>query len=152
MPKPRLSVIIPTYNERDNINPLIDRLTERAEDVEVIVVDSALTSDKTLDSIANTTVLKISSSKASRAEQMHAAAEMAQSELLYFVHADTRPPVDYLHLIEKSIADGNEFGLFSYRFDSDSRLLKIDSSSTRHKGMFTGGGDQGLFIQKATYL
>lgn len=152
MSKPRLSVIIPTYNERHNINPLIDLLVKKQDDIEIIVVDSAMTSDKTLDSIANEGVMKISSSKSSRSEQMHLAAQQASSDVFYFVHADTRPPENYLELIESSIADGNEFGLFSYRFDSSSRLLAINSRFTRKEGLFTGGGDQSFFIERETYF
>ena len=152
MLKPRLSIIIPTYNERENINPLIQRLVAKQNNIEIIVVDSALTSDKTLDSITYDEVIKINSDKSSRSEQMHLATQKASADLFYFVHADTRPPDNYLDLIEASIAEGNEFGLFSYRFDSSSRLLAINSRFTKKEGPFTGGGDQSFFIDRETYF
>jgi Glycosyltransferases involved in cell wall biogenesis len=42
MPSPvRLSVVLPTYNERDNIQPLLDKLLPLREqyDLEILVVD-----------------------------------------------------------------------------------------------------------------
>jgi rSAM/selenodomain-associated transferase 2 len=152
MPTPELSIIIPTHNERDNINPLIARLRTHHRKAEIIVVDSGHSSDGTLESITESSVVKLKSNYQSRAVQMHLGASAAKSQLLYFVHADTRPPLDYLDLIQDSFAKGNDFGLFSYRFDSDSKLLAFNSSFTREPGLFTGGGDQSMFIRKATYF
>ena len=152
MLNPVLSIIIPTYNERDNINPLIDRLLDNHENIEVIVVDSAKSEDGTLEAIARKDVRKIASKKATRAEQMHEGAMASKSELLYFVHADTRPPLNYFELISQALEGSSRFGLFSYRFDSDSSLLLLNSRFTRSKGIFTGGGDQSMFIVKETYL
>lgn len=152
MSNPRVSIIIPTYNERDNINPLIDRLFERAQDIEVIVVDSKKTEDGTLAAISQKNVRMIASENATRAKQMHEGALAATADLLYFVHADTLPPINYFELISQAIEEGSKFGMFSYRFDSDSRLLRVNSSTTRSKGLFTGGGDQSLFIQREAYV
>jgi rSAM/selenodomain-associated transferase 2 len=152
MLNPRLSIIIPTYNERHNINPLIDRLFEKEQNIEVIVVDSARTEDGTLDAITHSDVKKIASDKATRAEQMHEGVQASAADLLYFVHADALLPIDYFELISEALENGSRFGLFSYRFDSDSSLLRLNSSFTRGKGLFTGGGDQSMFIQKKTYL
>jgi dolichol-phosphate mannosyltransferase len=38
---PRVLVIIPTYNERDNIGPIIDRVRAAVPDADVVVVDDA---------------------------------------------------------------------------------------------------------------
>jgi dolichol-phosphate mannosyltransferase len=50
---PRLSVIVPTYNERSNIGPLIERLAEVLVDIswEVIVVDDD-SPDGTADAVS----------------------------------------------------------------------------------------------------
>jgi len=82
---------------------------------------------------------------------MHEGALQAQGDILYFVHADTRPHPTFYRSIIDVISQGNQFGLFSYRFDSDSRLLRFNSSFVKRDGIFTGGGDQGFFITKACY-
>jgi rSAM/selenodomain-associated transferase 2 len=151
MINPRLSIIIPTYNECENINPLLEHLHAEREDVEVIVVDSAGSTDGTLNAICYDKVVKLQSAHSSRAIQMDEGARLAKADTLYFVHADTRPPQNYMEHIESALNDNSDFGLFSYRFDSSSRLLAINSSFTRKDGVFAGGGDQSFFIRKATY-
>ena len=42
-------------------------------------------------------------------------------------------------------------GFFSYRFDRPGLLLKINASFTGEDGIFTGGGDQCLFIKKDVF-
>jgi len=153
-PKLRLSVVIPTYNESDNIEELLEVLASRSDEsrMEVIVMDSPKTTDATGDIAKNCGAQVHRCAQGSRACQLHAGVAKATNEVLFFVHADTRPPENFDELIYDSLAKGNDFGMFSYRFDKTSRLLDINSSTTRKKGVFTGGGDQGMFIRKETYL
>lgn len=150
----KLSVIIPTYNEKDNIGPLLDILCcgGARSDMEIIIVDSAETSDDTLQKCATYNVISIKSKHASRALQLHEGAEKSCGDILYFVHADTRPPGNYRTLITESLERGSDFGMFSYQFDPTTKLLSINSSTTRKVGIFTGGGDQSLYIKRATYF
>jgi hypothetical protein len=53
--------------------------------------------------------------------------------------------------MERTIQQGFKAGFFSYRFDKVNLLLRINASFTARDGLFTGGGDQCLFIRTATF-
>ena len=148
-----VSVIIPTFNEHRNLGELIPHLLscERSGQLEIIVCDA--TPRYILDpSHANHSNVKfIKSPKASRSFQLNFGASLASHDTLYFLHADTRPPSNFVSEILDSIEDGYHFGIFSYRFNSKNILLKINAFFTRFDGFFAGGGDQSLFITKSAY-
>jgi GT2 family glycosyltransferase len=83
--------------------------------------------------------------------QMNHGAELATGDILFFLHADVRPPSDFLVQIEQALDDGFDAGIFSYRFDSDSKILQFNSYFTRFDGFYAGGGDQGLFIKSEVF-
>lgn len=148
----KISVIIPTFNEEGQIVQLIKYLREYAGTYlpEIIVVDGNST-DKTVTNakIAGAQVIK--SNMKSRAIQMNMGAKMAKGEILYFLHADAFPPTSFATDILLAISAGNNAGCFSYRFDSDKTLLRINSYCTRFNGIFCGGGDQSLYILNSRF-
>ena len=89
--------------------------------------------------------------KCSRAIQMNKGASIAKGEILYFIHADTRPPTSFEYDIRETISEGYDFGIFSYKFDSKNFLLGINAMFTKRKGIFVGGGDQSIFMAKSTF-
>lgn len=90
----KLSIIIPTLNERHCIGRLIDRLlTADQSKMEIIVVDGGST-DGTVEFL-QTKGIRVINSEPSRAKQMNLGAQLAQNELLYFIHADTLPPLPF---------------------------------------------------------
>jgi len=149
-----ISVIIPTYNEADRILPLLNRIQTLSQDyLEEVIVANAADSEDHLSEIVSEMehVTCLHCARTSRASQMNEAARLAQGEILYFVHADVLPPKGCLRDIYNAITSGYDFGLFSYQFDSDHRLLKINSYFTRFDSIFTGGGDQTFFIKKEVF-
>ncbi len=82
---------------------------------------------------------------------MNAAAKISTGEVLYFVHADTRPLPSFSEDINSSISNGHLAGCYRYQFDSENYLLKINSWFTRFNGLFSGGGDQTLFVKKTFF-
>ena len=149
-----ISVIIPTINEAKRIIPLVDYLLKHGDTcvTEIIIADASKSTDDTLQLIKG--IKKVHGMKAtstSRAVQMNEAAQLACNEVLYFVHADVFPPTSYSQDITTQINKGYDFGIFSYIFDSDSLLLKINAYATRFDGLFSGGGDQTLFIKKEVF-
>jgi rSAM/selenodomain-associated transferase 2 len=83
-----------------------------------------------------------------RSCQMNEGAALAKGDVLYFVHADVRPPETWSTDIQNALAAGYHAGCFSYRFNSESKLLKINARATRHNSFLSGGGDQTLFIRR----
>lgn len=143
----RTSVIIPTFNEAANIGQLVTFLRQHApsEGCEIIVVDGGST-DNTLALAKRAGARAVRSPHKGRAAQMNHGAQLSAGEILYFVHADVRPPVTWATDIATAIGQGARAGCFSYRFDSDSALLRFNARLTRLDWLAVGGGDQTLFI------
>ena len=150
----KISVIIPTQNEAENIGFLIENLKKHGASnlQEIIVVDSPNTTDKTLVIAQNLDVIAVKSPQKGRAFQMNHGANLAKGEILYFVHADTQIHRDFATDILQSINDGYDLGCYRYQFDSSHFLLKINAFFTRLPFIWCRGGDQTLFIQKKDFI
>lgn len=148
----KISVIIPTLNELENLRTLIPLLFSigNEDKIEVIVADA--NSENHSQSVSEELGAKyVSCSIKSRAAQMNAGAKIAKGDVLYFVHADTRPISSFVEDIKACISKGTMAGCYRYKFDSEDFLLKINSWFTRFNGLFSGGGDQTLFIKKSLF-
>ncbi|WP_057936442.1 TIGR04283 family arsenosugar biosynthesis glycosyltransferase [Algoriphagus resistens] len=149
----KISVIIPCLDEEENLEELLPYLQNYGSGLilEIIVVDGG--------SKDNSTVLAkklgasvIQSPICNRAVQLNLGAQHANGDILYFIHADTRPHREFTKIILAHVAIGKQAGCFRYRFDPESNLLKVNSWFTRFNGIFSGGGDQSLFIQKTFFV
>lgn len=147
-----VSVIIPTFNEADNIGRLVHYLRENSDEnlVEIIVVDGGST-DKTVAIAKNAAAKVVKSPEKGRAWQMNFGASMATGNLLYFVHADTIPPKSYLKDIVEAVQQGYQMGRYLSRYDSKSWLLKINALLSRTDTFAGMGGDQTLFITQELF-
>ncbi len=147
--KLEISVVIPVLNEAQNLRELIPLLLSNGGNlvVDVIVVDGGSRDESC--AVAELLGAKVvRSASASRAIQMNLGAQSVRGNIIYFVHADTRPLRSYAKDIQNAINQGYLAGCFRYRFDSDSFLLRLNSWFTQFNGIFCGGGDQTLFITR----
>jgi len=149
-----ISIIIPAHNEEKNLKKLIPKLENCiSEDLEIelLLAISPETGDDS-QRVKLPAYGRIFQCKGQgRAVQMNEAAAIAQGDILVFLHADVFPPQEFTKDIRTSFQMGYQAGFFSYRFDSDHRLLKINAFFTARDGIFTGGGDQCLFIKKTVF-
>ncbi|MGB7393451.1 MAG: TIGR04283 family arsenosugar biosynthesis glycosyltransferase [Pricia sp.] len=147
------TIIIPAHNERQNLETLLPRLEvlRQGFGVEIILALSADTCDGSEQMALADDIDVFRCKKKGRAMQMNAAAQRAKGSILVFLHADVKPPESFLQDITNAIASGYEAGFFSYRFDKKSFFLQINAAFTGKDGIFTGGGDQCLFIKKEVF-
>ncbi|MEM6800332.1 MAG: TIGR04283 family arsenosugar biosynthesis glycosyltransferase [Bacteroidota bacterium] len=148
-----LSIIIPTYNEEHNLPKLLERLCESQDErlLEIIVVDGG-SKDKTCEKARSLNLTTVYACKTkSRACQMNMGAQLAQGDILYFVHADTLPPPTFLDDIETALEAGYPMGCYRFQFDSNRAILKFNSWLTRFDKISFRGGDQSLFIPKELF-
>lgn len=147
-----ISIIIPTLNEANNLVRLIPFLAGLEKNIitEIIVVDGGST-DNSIEVATKFGATVISSPICCRADQLNAGAKIAKGSILYFVHADSFPVETLAEDILAAINSGYRAGCFSYEFDSKRPMLKINSWFTRFNGIFAGGGDQTLFIEKSFF-
>ncbi len=147
----QISVIIPIYNEQENLVKRLSFLCEQANKfpIEIIVSNSPETTDnsrKVCQSFDKVTYLK--SEKKGRAAQMNFGAKNATGDIFLFLHADVHLPKDFYSQIKRAILHSYKFGFFAYQFDKKSFLLDFNSKFTKRDGFFAGGGDQCHFFTK----
>jgi rSAM/selenodomain-associated transferase 2 len=148
---PALSVIIPVLNEEGYIGDTLDALARMPGHFEVIVVDGG-SRDRTVE-IARSRRAVVITAERGRGSQMHAGAVMAQGEVLWFLHADTLPPVDAARRISEALADpqviGGNFEVVFDRTDRPARFLKWLYPRLRCSGLCYG--DSAFFVRRCTY-
>lgn len=143
-----ISIIIPTYNEAGNILKLIQYLLNalnKNEKPEIIVSDGG-SADATISIAQKAGAKAVVSPKKGRAAQMNFGASLALGDILYFIHADTFPPLSFIGDINKAIVEGYALGRYRTKFDSNKPLLKVNAFFTRYDLFMCYGGDQTLFI------
>ncbi len=144
-----ISIIIPVYNEENNISKLVSYLKQLKSDCQFeIIVSDAGSTDNTCQMALEAGASVISSPIKGRAGQMNYGVKHAQGDILYFVHADSFPALTALNDIEHALKNGYNCGSFRFRFDSNKFLLKVNSFFTRFNYLYFRGGDQSIFITR----
>ncbi len=150
---PSLSVIVPVYNEAEQLPALLDHLGRiLPPGAEVIFVDGGST-DNSAALIRAENFLCLTSTPG-RARQMNVGAQRASGELLLFLHADCRlPAIEWPPLIERLGDNGPVWGRFDVRIEGRSRLLPIVAASMNTRSRLTGiaTGDQGIFVLRSVF-
>ncbi len=147
-----ISIIIPTYNEADNIGTLIAYIkTVAGSPMFEIIVSDGGSNDHTVSIASNAGVMVLHCPKKGRAAQMNFAASMASGSIFYFVHADTLPPKGFFQLIQRAVENHFEVGRCQTKFNSNSLLLKLNAFFTRFDWFMCYGGDQTLFITRTLF-
>ena len=149
----RLTIVMPVLNESERIVAALEALADlRARGTEVIVVDGG-SRDATVER-ARLGADHVLAAPQGRALQMNAGTEKASSDVLLFLHADTRLPVGadrvVLNGLERS---GRAWGRFDVKIDGRSRLLSIVAllMSLRSRLTRIATGDQAIFVRRAAF-
>ena len=149
-----ISIIIPVLNEVKTIEELLFHLVDCADLKninEIIVVDGGST-DGTKNIIQSLDLkIKLLNSEKGRAKQMNTGSSIATGDILYFLHADSFPPLNYDTHIINEVKKGNNAGCFRLQFDSNHWWLKTASWLTQFSWRACRGGDQSQFITKALF-
>lgn len=147
-----ISIIIPAHKEEESLNTLLSHIAtvQDRECAEVIIALSPESQTYILSDFEGKVMLLHCKEKG-RAVQMNEGSMQAKGEILVFLHADVKPPSTFLRDISNALNGGYDAGFFSYKFDKNNFWLSINASFTRRYSMFTGGGDQCLFIRKSIF-
>ena len=150
----KVSIIIPTYNEANNLPLLLSDLSIIHNEGEIIIIDS-YSKDKTVD-IAKIYGAKIFKSKEkNRGLQLDIGAKNAKGNWFIFLHADSRLNKAWYKKIKKIFVDKESY-IYAFRFKINNkkiiyRFLEI-FVNLRSFFFKTPYGDQGLIIQKNNYF
>ncbi len=150
----KISIIIPTYNEANNLPLLLSDLSFLNKESEILIIDCG-SKDKTID-IAKIYGAKIfKSNKKNRGLQLNIGSSNAKGEWFFFLHADSRLTQDCFTKI-KSVSKKNELNIYFFKFKVNNKKLIfrfleffVNIRSYFFKKPY---GDQGLLIHRKTYF
>lgn len=144
-----ISIVVPALNEEKRIASLIETVRARESGEghvsEIIVADGG-SSDETAREAEKAGANVLRCSQNGRAVQMNEGAAAASGDILYFLHADTVPPMRFDKSIICAISDGAGAGCFQLRFSSSHPVLRFYGCCTRFKTTLVRFGDQSLFV------
>ena len=150
----KISFIIPTINEANNLPLLLSDLTINKKKGEIIIVDCG-SEDKTID-IANIYGARVYKSyERNRGLQLDIGAKNSKGDWLIFLHADTRLTHDWFTKI-KSVLNGDNNFIYYFKFKIHDkkkiyRVLEI-LVNFRSRYLKQPYGDQGLIIHRSVYF
>ena len=148
------TVVVPVLNEAASLASFLTALLARLDQHwQVIVVDGGSV-DGTID-IARQFPVRLVHSAPGRARQMNAGvAAGIDSDLILFLHSDTRLPSPVLPELNAFFHSSQQWGFFRVQLDSPLRLLALVSTLMNWRSRFSGigTGDQGLLVRTQFWL
>ncbi len=150
----KFSVIIPARNDAAAVGRTLDCLggLQGLERAEVIVAASG-DPDGTERAVASRARL-LWPGDSTRAALMNAGAAVARGEVLFFLHADSFPPVNAFELIDHVLSDPRVVsGAFEHLFAEPVWSLRAITWINRLRYRLTHNyyGDQGIFVRAAVF-
>ena len=147
---PLISIIIPARNDANALRLTLDHLQRLRgiEAAEVIVAASGQT-EETENAVGGRAAL-IRPALSTRAALMNAGAARARGDVLFFLHADSFPPINALEEIHGILRDDRLLGgAFAHRFKEPLWSLRFISWINRRRYFLTRNyyGDQGIFVR-----
>ena len=148
--KATVSIIIPVFNEANNLKHNLQKLYASFNDetlVDVIICDGGST-DKSVQ-IAKQFSCQVISSSPGRAQQMNSASELAQGDWLLFLHADSWLPEDWIKQLDSSY----QWGFFPVKLSGQHWMLRVIETAINFRSRISriATGDQALFFQRAFF-
>ena len=150
----KLSVVVPSWQDAEDLSVLLPKLRGAGEDVEIVVVDAS--SDPRSEELAlRHRATYVRCSVPSRGTQMNLGAHSASGDVLLFQHADTDITPAHLDAIRGVMQHADVIGGAFYRKfdDRHPRLMWLETVArflTRNGG--TLFGDQSVFVRREVFL
>ncbi len=149
--RPAISIIIPTLNEAESIATTM-KSAQAATGIEIIVADGK-SSDGTGE-MAKELGARVLTITGGRARQVNAGAMAASSDVLLFLHGDTRLPDGYdQHVLNLLAMPGTAAGAFALGIDGPEIGLRIIEKLANFRSRFfqMPYGDQAIFLKASLF-
>lgn len=153
----RISVIIPTLNERENLPETLRALAAFSDVYEIIFVDGG-SNDGTREWLSHHLPAngRMVDGLRGRGNQLNTGAEAATGDVVLFLHADTRLPTNALHMIVEVLTNAEiAGGGFCVRFlEDEPRILRVVEAgiNLRTRLFRSPTGDQAIFARQTSYV
>lgn len=145
----KISLIIPVYNESGTIDAMLSQLDALPGDWEILFADGG-SSDDTIGKIG--TRYNVLRCPKGRANQMNFAAKQAACDVIWFVHCDSRIPLQAHEQISSAVEGGAKWGCFHIGFDYDGPFMGCNTYfSNRRAGKGIAFGDQGIWVRRDVF-
>ena len=148
-----VSCIIPVRNEGPYLETLLSQLSS-FDGVEEIFVVAGQDDESLLTLLARFPAVRLLRSSPGRAQQMNRGALETNSEVLWFLHADSVVPQNALDLIRSAVARRPD-GLGAFRFGLSSKATWARviewGARLRSERFHLPYGDQGFFCRAAVF-
>ena len=146
-----VAVIVPVFDDAGPLAQCLEDLAVAKSEFEVHVVDGS--QDPKARAVCASKGVQYHESAPSRAIQLNRGAAEAQSEWLWFLHADTRiPPQSIDALLEHTAGNEPSWGCFRHRIDHESVVLRvIERSANLRAKLGLPYGDQALFVHAGLF-
>lgn len=148
-----ISIVIPTYNEEENIAETITKIEKRDNEklISEIIISDGQSTDKTVRVASDAGATVVVCGKKGRSAQMNCGASIAKGQILYFLHADSIPPENFTSHILNAFKKEYASGCFRLSFDYQHWFLKANCWFTRFDVNAVRFGDQSLFVTKDVF-
>lgn len=143
-----IAVVIPALDEADQIAGAVS--SAAGAEVDVIVVDGG-SQDGTPER-ARIAGARVLNAQRGRARQLQIGFEASKSDVVLFLHADTRLPEGWERAVAAALDDGETVGgAFRLRFAERDRSMRLVEFSARIRIALLGFpfGDQALFVRRS---
>jgi len=150
----RLSIVIPARNDADALRRTLDSLSGVPGLANAEVIVAAAGDRPGIERAVAGRAHVIWPGDSTRAALMNAGAASARGEILFFLHADSLPPMDGLELIEHALADPRAVGgAFEHLFTEPAVSLRLITHINRIRYRLTRNyyGDQGIFVRASVF-
>ncbi len=153
MTSPLVSILIPTLDEERELPALLDALAALPGRWEVIVIDGGSRDATTALARGHGGAPIVLEARGGRAAQLNAGGRVASGDVLVFLHADSRLPVDaYASLADAwrtaTVVGGN----FALRFDGAGTFERVLGAvyafQRRHRFYY---GDSSVWVRRETF-
>jgi rSAM/selenodomain-associated transferase 2 len=147
-----VSIVIPARRHEEQLALLLRQLPPH-RDAEVIVsFGGAIDDDARQLRQRRRDVIWVESEEG-RGQQLNAGAARARGDWLWFVHADSRLPDDWLNVFRSLAATDVIGGSFAFRLESSAWQARVleRAVTLRVKALGLPYGDQGLFVRRSVF-
>lgn len=144
-----VAAIIPTLDEESSLRRSLPAILSAADEV---VVSDGGSRDQTLRT-AQELGARVITGAPGRGPQLNRGVASTTSDVLVFLHADTRLPPGAIPAIREAVGSGKIGGGFQVRFDTDNRVMAVGSKLVKLRTRLTRSplGDQAQFVRRTTF-
>ncbi len=145
-----IGIVVPVFNEAAILEGALERLRQTVSALPIVVADGGSTDSSAW--IARQFFPTKLCGKPNRGAQLNSGAQCLGTDVLLFLHVDSRLPARFDALIRQALRDPRVAGgCFRLQFDAPRPMLRFYSWFTQFPGRFFHFGDQGFFMRREIF-